>query len=347
MQPRIAIVSTIRSPGGPALRSFVRYHRRIGFDRFYLFFDPDDEGAAEVERLPGVEVVVVDEAYRRQLRRHPYARRYAPLLFETGARVTSPDALTSLQLCNAATGLDLARRDGVRWLLHVDVDELFWPGEIGAAEHFARLDAISAGSARYINHEALPEKPEHDDYFAEMTLFKRNPSDVSEKAAAVTADFWKARGGYFLAYANGKAAVRVVEGATPATAHGFQLPRLPLGRCQLSTPCILHYPYTSFARYWAKHQRLGDFAGDVLLGQRWNPPRFLLDARDRVRDGRVEEARRCYLETVMLKDRRRIGRMERLGMLMRIEGPQRLLLAMGDQDDPRPDSPIPNQAAES
>lgn len=307
------------------LRSFVRYHRAIGFDRLYLFFDPDDAGAAAVAKEPGVRVVIADARHRARLRRHPVAGRLAPLIFEPGATITSPDALTSLQICNVAYALDLARKDRVRWLLHIDVDELFHPGDITAAEHFARLDALGIGHARYINHEAVPERAEHDDYFAEMTLFKRNPAEVTDEAFAATRDLWARRNGYFLAYANGKAAVRVVDGVEPATAHGFRMPRVALGRCDLSTPVILHYPYTSFDRYWAKHARLGDFAGDVLLGQRWNPPKFLLDARDLVKAGAVDEARKSYLKNVVLRDRRAIERLVDLGMLMRIAEPARLV----------------------
>jgi hypothetical protein len=323
----IAIVSTVRSPGSAPLRSWLRYHRAIGFDRMYLFFDPGDPGAAEAAREDGVEVVIADDAHRARLAQHPYARRYAPVLFETGASVTSPDALTALQLCNMAAGLDLARRDGASWLLHIDVDELFFAGERSATEHFALLDALGMAQARYINHEAVGERDEHDDYFAEMTLFKRNPAEVPREALASQRAFWEERGGYFLAYANGKCAVRVLDGVVPETAHGFRLPTVAMGRCNLSTPSVLHYPYTSFERFWDKHARLGDFGGDVLLGQRWEPTSFLLQARDRVMGGRRDEARRLYQRAALLFDAERAGELVASGALFRLDAPARAVAA--------------------
>jgi hypothetical protein len=316
----LAIVSTVRTPALAPLRSWLRHHRALGFDRLYLFFDPGDVGIPEASATEGAEVVIVDDAYRARLAEHPWARAYAPALFETGARVTSPDALTALQLCNMAVGLDLARRDGARWLLHIDVDELFCAGDMTAVEHYRLLDALAVGQARYINHEAIPAREEHDDYFAEITLFKRNPAEVPAGVFEPLRAFWEQRQGYFLAYGNGKCAVRVIDGVTPATAHGFRLPTVALGRAALSTPFILHYPYASFERYWEKHVRLGNFRGDVMLGERWSPPEFLLAARDLVLGGQREEARQSYARTVLLDDPRRIDELLDLGVLMRVEG---------------------------
>jgi hypothetical protein len=321
----LAVVSTMRTLALAPLRSWLRYHRALGFERFYLFFDPGDPGIPEASATEGVEVVIVDDAYRARLAEHPWARRHARLLFETGAVITSPDAFTALQLSNMAVGLDLARRDGARWLLHIDLDELFHPGDMTATAHFQLLDALAVGQARYINHEAIPALEEHDDYFADLTLFKRNPAEVPAEIFDPLRPFWERRQGYFLAYANGKCAVRTLDGVTPATAHGFRLPVVPLGRVSLSTPCILHYPYASFDRYWAKHARLGDFRGDAMLGERWDPPEFLLAARDFVRGDQREEARRRYLQTVLLDDPQRITELLELGVLIRVERPAKLL----------------------
>lgn len=324
-----AIVATIRSPGAAPLRSWLRHHRALGFERLYLFFDAGDPGIAEARATPGVEVTVVDEAHFEALAQHPYAARHVPLLRATGLGRSSPDALTALQLCNMAMGLERARRDGMRWLLHIDVDELFHPGEGSASEHFALLDRLGLGQARYINHEAMPTAEEHADYFREMTLFKRNPAELPDATKARVAPFWAAREGYFLAYANGKCAVRTLPGVTPATAHGFQLPVVALGRANLSSPCVLHYPYVSFEQYWAKHARLGDYAGDALLGEDWTPPPFALASRDYVRDGRREDARRRYARTVLLCDPRERDELLAEGVLFREQGPAHRL-AEGD-----------------
>lgn len=317
----LGIVTTLRTQGMAPIHSWVRYHCALGFERLYLFMDPDDPGLEEIARLPGVFVTVVDDTYRANLQHHPYAEQYAAQIFATGAAKTSPDALTALQLSNMAVGLDLARSDGVRWLLHIDCDELFYPDKGDAREHFALLDALSIGQARYINHEAIPERDEHDDYFAEITLFKRNGAEVPPEIFESLRPFWQRRGHYFLAYDNGKCAVRTLPGVTPATVHGFRLPVVPLGRATLSSPSILHYPFTSFERYWTKFQRFGRFTSGELLGQSWNMPQFLGQSRDLVNAGDRDKVLKAYRRAVLMRDKKRIAELLDMQVLMRIPGP--------------------------
>lgn len=315
------IVATVRTQGMAAMRSWVRYHRELGFERLYLFMDPDDPGLAEISRLPGVVVTVVDDAYRATLRHHPYAQQHASQIFATGAEKASPDALTALQLANMGVGLDFARADGLRWLLHIDCDELFYPGAGDAREHFRLLDALSIGQARYINHEAIPNRDEHDDYFAEITLFKRNGAEIPPDVFESLRPFWQRRGHYFLAYDNGKCAVRTLAGVTPATVHGFRLPVVALGRASLSSPSILHYPFTSFERYWGKFQRFGNFTSGELLGQAWSTPQFLGESRDLVNAGDREKVLRAYRRKVLMRDEKRVVELLERQVLMRISDP--------------------------
>lgn len=321
----LGIISTVRVQNWGAFQSWWRHHSRLGFKRFYLYMDPEDSAISKVERLAGVEVVVVDEAYRERLTHHPYAQQHAGQIYAKGSATTSPDALTALQLCNMATALDFARRDGVQWLLHIDIDELFYPGEGNATEHFQLLDALAIGQARYINHEAIPSREEHEDCFREITLFKRNGAEIPPNVFESVKPFWNKRGAYFLAYDNGKCAVRTIAGVTPATAHGFRLPVVPLGRATLSTPCILHYPFTSFELYRAKCARLGDFSREMLLGQAWNAPPFLVESRELVRSGDQEQMRRKYRRAVMLRDRKRILELLEKDVLIQIASPAKHL----------------------
>jgi hypothetical protein len=295
----------------------------LGFEKFYLYFDPCDPGIPDAKGMPGVEVVIVDDSYRAQLKHHAYGRHHAAQIFESGSKTTSPDALNALQLCNMATGLDRARKDGIRWLLHIDIDELFHPGDQSATEHFRLLDAVSIGQARYINHEAIPNLDEHNDYFREVTLFKRNAAEIPVDVLESFRPYFKRREGYFHAYDNGKCAVRTLSGVTPATVHGFRLPVVALGRASLSTPCILHYPFTSFERYWAKLKRLGDFKGELLLGEA--APRFLLTGRDLARDDQREKAWRKYRRVIMYRDQKRTAELLAKNVLIQVVGPAKKL----------------------
>lgn len=324
---RAAIVSTMRSPG-PQLASWVRWHAALGFERFYLFFDadPTEGDGALVASLPGVRVIRVDRRARARMARDPYCAPLLPLSGEPDAPVGSPEQLTARQLCNVKVALGTARREGIGWLLHIDADELFLPPRRDAAAHFAGLDALGIGYVIYDNHEALCEAAGVGDPFREVTLFKKNPRALDPAALARAEPYFAERGGYFLAYANGKAAVRTAEGALPAGVHGFHVPlHLGLGRARFVSPAILHYPYSSFEGYWRKFRRLGWYEGEVLLGAPWFPPLFELASRDLACAGKEAEARAAFRRATVLRDRRRVEAWLESGVLARIDEPARFL----------------------
>ena len=67
-------------------------------------------------------------------------------------------------------------RDGLDWLLHIDLDELFVSQTGNAAEHFAGVPA-DATTVAYLNHEGVPEPAAADletNRFSAITLFRRN-----------------------------------------------------------------------------------------------------------------------------------------------------------------------------
>lgn len=342
---RAAIVSTMRSPGAQ-LVSWVRWHAAIGFERFYLFFDadPTEGDGALVASLPGVRVLRVDGRARARMARDPYCAPLLPLAGEPEAPVGSPEQLTARQLCNVKAALSMARREGIGWLLHIDADELFLPpprrgaagseapsgaagpGVPDAAAHFEGLDALGIGYVIYDNHEALCERPRTADPFREMTLFKKNPRAIDPAALAEAEPYFARRGGYFLAYANGKAAVRAAEGVEPAGVHGFHVPlHLGLGRARFTSPAILHYPYANFEGYWRKFQRLGWYEGDLLLGQPWYPPLFELRSRDLACAGKEAEARREFDRATVIRSRHKVDTWLASGVLARVEAPARFL----------------------
>ena len=324
-----AIVSTMRSPGRH-LETWLRWHTAIGFERFYLFFDadPTEHDGARVASLPGVRTVVVDRKLRARMERDPYCAELLPLSGPPELPVASPEQLTARQLCNVKTALDMARREGIAWLLHIDADELFYPPKRDARAHFAAMDALGIGYAIYDNHEALCERVEHDDPFREITLFRKNPRAIDPDALAAADPYFAARGGFFLAYANGKAAVRTVPGSAPAGLHGFHLPlEMGFGRARLIEPAILHYPYTGFDAYHRKFKRLGSYPGDVLLGRKWYPPLFELASRDVAQAGDVAKQRRFYKRCVVPGDAKKIDAWLKAGVVTRIEGPSRWIAA--------------------
>jgi len=157
-----------------------------------------------------------------------------------------------------AEGIQLAAADGIDWLLHIDTDELAYPG--GAPE-FSLQRVLAAYPADvdtvvFPNYESLPERDDVQDPFtearpnpdsrmrrrsgppargigtlaisanptltagAQVTLFKRNYHHVVSDAY-FKAYHTVARGNpnYFITYGNGKSAARVQSGLRPNGAH--------------------------------------------------------------------------------------------------------------------------------
>ena len=91
--------------------------------------------------------------------------------------------------------MERARARGFEWILHLDVDELFFAGgfsrtaegpgalPLSIHHHFSELEKGGFTSAVYLNYEAVPIKAESD-FFTETTLFKRNRCVLGHLAGA-------------------------------------------------------------------------------------------------------------------------------------------------------------------
>jgi hypothetical protein len=208
----VSIVTTLRDPGTPLL-SFVRYHRARGVTRIYLFFDdPNDPWLDTAQRLPGVTAIACGAALR------DWQRRSLPA-FERLETFLDREVMAR-QILNADTAIQMAYADGADWLLHLDIDELFYcDGPI--QQHFATIPE-SVAQVIYPNLEAFPEATDIDDYFRTVTLFKKNPhfcqSEQIDHWLTLTGRKW-----YFVAYRNGKVAVRVMPGVSASGVHLFDV----------------------------------------------------------------------------------------------------------------------------
>lgn len=166
------------------------------------------------------------------------------------------------QELNVETALSMAHARGMRWLLHLDADELFLPTSPGGTKgahfdgdfivdnavcaHFRALDEAGIGHITYKNIEGVvedldPYEQEHahdsnnndlqlriSSAFERVCLFRQHFSDIplTPQAMACVRQ-WCDRspvGQYFLAYDNGKSAVRVLPGVSPRGVHSFVLP---------------------------------------------------------------------------------------------------------------------------
>ena len=218
---RAAIVTTVKGVEAASLCSWCHYHLRVGFVKIFLYFDDAAEASSFPSGVGGGAVVTaaVDENLRTAWRRlGPAAAEWLPF---------ADDEVQPRQALNALHALDQCVADGtIAWLLHIDADELFYPGPcLHVHEHFAQLAALDVASLTYANLEALPEcdhRPCTEAEagaaktvrlpYAQASLFKRNPRLATHAPPA-----------FFQYYTNGKSVCRVAPRARPLSPAQGQL----------------------------------------------------------------------------------------------------------------------------
>jgi hypothetical protein len=329
MSQRVAIVTTIRNAGA-VLQSFLHYHLSTGFEHIFLFFDdPHDDSIREVENHPRISVIRHDEELRRKWRmtrayaKFEYLRRYVDL--EVMAR----------QALNVGVAIELALEKQFDWLLHIDVDELFYSPDKSVRDHFQTLSDANIRRAVYSNYEGVPQKTDVSDYFREVTIFKKNPKCLSggvfdDRQKASIQSVPQLSEQFFLFYANGKCAAQISKDLLPAVgSHWFILPdeQKSISTFFSHRQLILHYPCCGFAHFWNKYTSLGRFQdkwfGTVDIAKNIGP--FHLEARDIVAVGDREAAKEFYTRRVVINDEQVINRLIDDGLLARIVEPSIIL----------------------
>lgn len=309
---RVFIVSTVRDPG-PPLCSFVRYHLRLGFAGILLFFDdPLDPWLPPAQSMPGVMAIpcTPELRARQQELGGTFAAMSGFLTSEVMAR----------QVLNAELAIGLAREQGADWLVHLDVDELF-ASDRSLVDHFSSIPA-DVGQVTYLNHEAFPETTDVQDYFTEVTLFKRHPALCSDRARKT----WLKSAGrpwYFLNYDNGKSAVRVAPGASVRSVHLFQpAPECPRTIVSLE-PAILHYANCGFEYFSRKYRQRGRFSDNYFEKTPRLP--FHLESRDLFWGGASVAAQRKFYRRHVLCSPTELPDLMNAGLGMRVCAPRAVL----------------------
>jgi len=323
MSAKPAIVTTLKHPSPSVLEFFVKYHQAIGFEHLFLFFDdPDDSALDQAKSYPGVTAIANDELLESVWEMSDQYALSEKLIHLIEAR----------QVFNCEVAIELSLDMGFDWLLHIDIDELFYSPRCSASEHFDALDARGIDNVVYMNFEAVPESEDIDNYFTEVTLFKKNPYReghlrFDERQERMLRGLTERYGtvpyhGYFLYYVLGKSAARVTPslGARHPVLWGVHrfVHRSDPGRRRAAAgddQLVLHYPCCGFGPLWRRYENSvrpkvmvsGTFYNDVARFKRRND---------------LEGARRLYRDMVMLSDR--VETFLDADILCRIEEPARM-----------------------
>jgi hypothetical protein len=320
---RAAILTTLKN-GSAVIDSFIRYHLFIGFDHFFLFFDdPTDPAIEKALKYPQVTVFRNDDALKQKWRE--------TRLFSESKRVRDHIELEVMarQELNAEIAIQHAMERKIDWLLHIDIDELFFPRGQSVAEHFNLLSSRNIHHITYLNYEAAPENPDIIDYFKEVTLFKRAPATLdggwyNSRQKEIIASTHQLAPNFFLFYGNGKSAAKVVDGLASNGVHKFRNTKTKVQREIVKNPFILHYPCCGFEHFWNKYRSRGRFQNKWFGEIDINEP-FHLESRDVVMQGDRHAAREFYERRVVIRDEGQIISLTESGLFCRIQEPSKIL----------------------
>jgi hypothetical protein len=317
---RLAVVATT-VPDRRLLERWIDHHLGLGFARCYLFLDGEGDAAAALassleQRAPGrVSARLVDAEL---------AREWASL--DPSLDVSALAGRVFMrQMLNVPLAVRAALHDGMDWLLHLDLDELFYPETGRLEDAFAAEPGIE--QLVFLNDEVLPTELRPTFAFEDHRWFKRNPNLVSHWLIH-TALAASRRPFYFLGYANGKAAVRVTAERgerLPEGVHGHDASEVPTALGAQGT--VLHYAFASFDLFFDRFfrsTRLHDAHGtdefrDSFYG--WATRTFEQAAREGLDRAWLE---RRFAEVVVLDDAARRDQLAETGLVRCLE-PWRLV----------------------
>jgi hypothetical protein len=315
---KVGIVTTLIDAEN-VIKSFVNYHLKTGFDRIYLFFDnPNDPTKSLVEGNRKVSVIPCNVQLKEQWKHTNAYKNYGHL---NSFIQVEPMAR---QILNMDVACKLAQDDGIEWLLHIDIDELFYSPHEGVHEHFEHLASEGVFFKRYLNFEAIPEKESIQDYFKEVTLFKKNPEVYSfderiNHQHHVTTNF-------FTHYQHGKMAAQASR-IYVSGIHEFVFDKAQLGKPlnipvgSPTDPTILHYPCCGFQFFWDKFMTLGNFNENIFGRELYG---IYKSAKEVIKLNDRAEALKFYQQTIMWSAEE-ISRLLQLNLIGRIDHPSKIL----------------------
>jgi hypothetical protein len=242
----------------PQIKVWLAYHRFIGISKFYLFVDgsaAQPAAVAELRAQQGVKVIEKDDFL---VQRHKNSRIWNESWLSAFFNKPCNNELFVTQSLNMEYAIQMGKEDEIDWLLHIDTDELIYPG---GSHQYALQEVLAKVPAEvdllvFPNYESLPERDDVSYPFVEVSLFKRNFNHVvSEHYFKNYATVAKGNPNYFITYGNGKSAARVQDGLRPNGAHRWHNYNKKPVEWSSDQAAVLHYTYNKFSDLKSRRDR--------------------------------------------------------------------------------------------
>ncbi|KQK08098.2 hypothetical protein BRADI_2g40046v3, partial [Brachypodium distachyon] len=320
-------VQTSTSAGLEQILPWLFYHKVVGVAHFLLFVEGKaaKPGVAGVlESIPGVKVVYrTKELEEQQARSRIWNETWLAGFFYKPCNYE----LFVKQSLNMEMAIVMARDAGMDWIMHLDTDELLYPG--GAAEYsIRRLLADVPGDVDMVifpNYESSVERDDIKDPFSEVSMFKKNYDHLPKDTYfGMYKEATRGNPNYFITYGNGKSAARVQDHLRPNGAHRWHNYAKSPNEIKLEEAAVLHYTYTKFSDLTSRRDRCGckptkqDVKRCFMLD--FDRQAFIIAST-----ASEEEMLRWYNERVVWNDRQLNLKLLRKGVLTRIYAPMAIV----------------------
>lgn len=141
---KLAIVTTLKEKK-EIIDKFYKYHVNIGFDHFFFFFDDaNDKLVHNYEKYTNITVfnnnLELLELYKKYS--HPEVYRKTFKLRE--------NLLAARQILNVEVAIQFSKITKIDYILHIDVDELFFLNGISINEYFNYLNKKNIYNKRFL-----------------------------------------------------------------------------------------------------------------------------------------------------------------------------------------------------
>lgn len=299
---KLAIVATI-ADASDSVYQFISYHLFLGFSKLYIFVDDNDEDVIRIaSTFEQVHIFPKNEYLREQWKNTP------AFSDESKKELIDKEVMVRQEMNFYIASL-LAKKDEIDWLLHIDIDELFYPNQLDLMDYFVSLQKKGIASVTFLNYESISTSENSESVFSSanyfrVNFFKRGHWLFSKEQREYIKNTPWLKGKYFNYYQNGKSIINltgkkiVFYDVHSIMADGKRL----LGGHE--DPLVLHFPCARYVDFRKKYKRLGDFS-DVWMGYQRTGD-FIenthLESRDIFKLSSEAESRSYYVNNFVLND---------------------------------------------
>lgn len=258
---QIAIVTTSRA--SHQLNDWINYHLKFGISKIYIIFDDPNEDISKYRRYDSrVNLILNNDIWKDSLKECSQYSKF---------KDTYKDEVMSRQILNAEMALKLAKQDNVKWLIHIDTDEILHSQNYNSiSEVFSKIN-YAVNVVKIQNYELAPLEENVDNCFRSHSYFKT-----------------KNAGTMYNAYFNGKGGCKVIDKVYPNGVHDFKLNMNEVkDTISENDLVILHYVNCSYNEWVNKYKLLGKFS-DKWWNKKMIPLKFHKISRDAITNNNIK-----------------------------------------------------------